>query len=141
MNTFIIIKPDAIFRGLTGEILSRFEQAGMRIIKIEQRHKDEKWFDWQYYHLIGKLSSNYLNEMADFVVDHPLIGVILDGDIDKVRLMVGATNCLEATPGTIRGDFGYENNYCNLIHASDSKESVEKETNLFFRSDNDCVQN
>ncbi len=141
MKTFVIIKPDAVYRRLVGEILSRFEQAGMPIFRIETRRKNEKWFNRQYYHLIGRLSPDYFEEMAAFMVNHPLIGVILKGDINKVRLMVGATNCFEAAPGTIRGDFGNTNDYCNLIHASDSEEAVGEEIQLFFRSDNDYQQN
>ncbi len=141
MKTFVILKPDAIYRCLVGKILSQFEQVGMRIFRIEKRHKDEKWFNRQYYHLIGKLHPAYLKNMAAFMVDQPLIGVILLGDIAKVRLMIGATNCLEAAPGTIRGDFGRNSDYENLIHASDSEEAVNKEIQLFFRSDNDYRQN
>ena len=136
MKTFIILKPDAVYSGLIGKILTRFEQANMDIIRVEMRYKNQFWFNRHYYHLIGKLKPGYLIEMSDFMVNQPLIGVILEGDVDKVRLMVGATNCLEAAPGTIRGDFGgYK--YCNLIHASDSAETVDREIQLFFRSDND----
>ncbi len=137
MHTFIIIKPDAKRRGLIGKILTRFEQADIRISDIERRYKSEKWFNQHYHHLIEVLSPEYLDRMAVFMINQPLTGVILMGNIYKVRLMVGATNCLEAAPGTIRGDFGLTSDYCNLIHASDSKKAVEKEIDLFFRSDND----
>ena len=137
MKTFIIIKPDAIYRGLVGRILSRFERVGMFIFRMEMRVKSQKWFNDHYRDLIGKLSPSYFREMENFMVDQPLIGVILEGSIDKVRLMVGATDCTKAAPGTIRGDFGTANNYCNLIHASDSEEAVSKEIQLFFRRDND----
>ncbi len=137
MKTFIIIKPDAVYRNLVGKILSRFEQAGTFIFKIEMRFKGEEWFYEHYNHLIRQLPPDYFEEMIKDTVNCPLIGVILEGDIDRVKLMIGATNCLEAAPGTIRGDFGRTADYHNLIHASDSEESVEKEKALFFRRDND----
>ena len=137
MKTFIIIKPDAVYRNLVGKILSRFEQAGTFIFKIEMRFKGEEWFYEHYEHLIRQLPPDYFEEMIKDTVNCPLIGVILGSDIGKVHLMIGATNCLEAAPGTIRGDFGRNDNYCNLIHASDSEEAVDKEIQLFFRSDND----
>ncbi len=138
MKTFIILKPDAVFRGLVGKILSRFEQAGMKIFRMEMRFKNQTWFKQHYHNLIvSSLKCDYLEDMASFMVNNPLIGVVSDGDIDKMRLMVGATNCFKAAPGTIRGDFGRINKYCNLVHASDSKEAVDREIELFFRRDND----
>ncbi len=137
MKTFIIIKPDAISRGLVGKILSRFERVGMEILKIEMHHKNMDWFHAHYDNLIGKLNYNYLDEMVKNTIGHPLIGIILEGSIDKVRLMVGTTHCIMAAPGTIRGDYGIKGNYQNLIHAADSEERADTEIDLFFRSDND----
>lgn len=138
-KTFVIIKPDAIRRGLVGSIISRFEQERLTIDRIGKRFKNVEWFNTHYEDVLKLLRNQlrneaYLTGFMVFTVNAPLIGIILNGKsvIERVRKMVGATNALEAAPFTIRGDFGQHSDYRNLIHAADSKEAVEKEIKLFF---------
>ncbi len=131
MNTFIIIKPDAIERGLIGTIISRFEQKGFTVDHIKMAHKNAAWTRAHYAHL-ERNTPFYM--MGAAMIKTPLIGILLEGPpniIKTVRTMVGATNPMEAAPGTIRGDYATEPVYCNLIHASDSEEAVEREWQLF----------
>ncbi len=139
MRTFVIIKPDAIARGLVGKIISRFEQRSMFFEFVAIRIKDAVWCKQQYNKVLlacesGRLDMQIYERLEDFMVGSPLLGIILGGDsvIDRVRYMIGPTNCLDAFPGTIRGDFGEESGCHNLVHSSDSEEAVDREIKLFF---------
>ncbi|MEE9548729.1 MAG: nucleoside-diphosphate kinase [Nitrosomonadaceae bacterium] len=133
-KTFVIIKPDAISRGLIGKIISRFEDKFLEIVAIEMKQKDETWCQLHYGHLTGDI---YLS-LEEFMLMGPLIGIVLRGPdaIDTVRRMAGPTNSLSAIPGTIRGDFGTHPMRYNIVHAAaDSHEAVEREIKLFFGED------
>lgn len=129
-TTFVIIKPDAIARGLVGEIITRFERKGYTIARIARRWKNKFWCQRHYSHVPESIYKN--NE--SFMTSMPIIGFILTGEqaIITVRQIVGCTNSLAAAPGTIRGDYGQDASCRNLIHASDSKQKVEFESELFF---------
>ena len=133
MKTFIILKPDAIYRGLVGEILLRFERLNMHIQRIEKQYKDKVWFRQHYSHLLG-LDPDYLEPMEVWMTTNPLIGVILSGDPAKAKKIVGVT--IAAAPGTIRGDFSRGHGYYNLVHAADPSE-VDREIKLFFGDNNE----
>ena len=129
-ETFVIIKPDAISRGLIGKIISRFENKFLEIVAIEMGQKDETWCQLHYFHILGAI---YV-ALEDFMLSGPLIGIVLKGPhaVRTVQKMIGSTNSLSAEPGTIRGDFGSHPIRYNIVHASDSPESVEREIRLFF---------
>jgi len=112
-QTFIIIKPDALDRGLFGRIMSRFEDMGLHIQVIEKRTKNNTWCRRHYDNVrilcdVGSLDKNIYTRLVAFMVGSPLIGIVLQGpnSISRVRAAIGATNPLEALPGSIRGDLG-----------------------------------
>ncbi len=129
-KTFIIIKPDAISRGLIGRIISRFEDKCLEIIAIELKQKDKTWCQLHYEHITGAI---YVS-LEEFMLSGPLIGIVLKGPdaISTVQKMTGSTNSLEAECGTIRGDFGSHPIRYNIAHTAHSYEAVWRETNLFF---------
>lgn len=135
-TTFIIIKPDAVERNLVGKIIQRLEDIGLQIMDIKVAHKNETWAEQHYAHI--KASHLYLiyPKLVAFMTKSfaPLIGIVLRGEraIYRVRQMIGATNALDAKPGTIRGDYGRKDGPFNLIHSSDAWETVDKEIELFF---------
>lgn len=137
-KTFVIIKPDAIERGLVGEIISRFEHKGFCIYRIARKRKNREWCH-QHYDEVFRKYPHLVSEMMPFMVDASLIGIILLGQhaIETVRQMVGATDSLRAYPGTIRGDYGNHPVHCNLVHAADSLEAVNREISLFFNKETD----
>ncbi len=138
METFVIIKPDAVRRGLIGDIIKRFEQKGLTILRIELRLKSRQWCALHYSN-VDLLSEVYHN-LADAMVHAPLIGIILRGEkaVTVLRRMIGATDSTQAWPGTIRGDLGTLPVYENLIHAADSKDLAKQEAKYFFDSRTDC---
>lgn len=129
---FIILKPDAICRGLIGEIISRIEKKGLKIIamkmlkptidqarKLYEVHRDKPFYD----------------DLVNYMSSAPVVAMVVEGDdaISVIRNLIGLTDGRKASPGSIRGDFSISNSK-NLVHASDSKESFEKEVNIFFSS-------
>jgi len=130
-KTLVIIKPDAIRRGLIGRIISRFEDKDFIIKRIESRTKSITWCKLMYPHLIEMAT---FNKLSTFMTANPLIGIELEGyNIVKViRKMLGCTNSMDADPGTIRGDFGLWPIRYNCVHASDSIENAGRELELFF---------
>jgi len=132
METFVIIKPDAVERGLVGEIIKRFEQKGLSILRIEQRYKTRVWCALHYSS--PDLPTGVYRNLQEAMTNKPLVGIILDGPkaVTVVRRMIGATDSTQAWPGTIRGDFGTLPIYENLIHAADTEELVIREAELFF---------
>jgi nucleoside-diphosphate kinase len=136
MKTFVIIKPDAIERGLIGRIISRFEDADFQITRMSMRMKNGLWFDRMYSHLEGTV----FTRMRNFMIHCDLIGIVLEGErvIARVRSIIGCTDSVRATPGTIRGDFGssLEIRY-NCVHASDSEENATREIELFWDKETD----
>ncbi len=135
-TTFVIVKPDALERGLLGRIITRFEDMGLYIVRIEKRSKNKVWCRSHYEDI--NIATIYIG-LESFMCSAPLIGIILAGEcaIARVRRVVGETNALMAVPGTIRGDFGKYSGPHNLVHASDSQEAVLREVELFFDEDTD----
>lgn len=130
-RTFIIAKPDAVERGLVGEILSRFERRGLTLVAVELRRIDAETAARHYAEHEGK---GFYGDLIEFITRSPAVVAVIEGPEDTwqvVRDMMGATNPLKATPGTIRGDLGVLFTE-NLIHGSDSAESAAREIGIFF---------
>lgn len=130
-RTFVMLKPDAVQRGLIGEIISRIEHKGLKTIALKMIRIDRKLAERHYEVHRGK---HFFEELVEFVTSSPVIVMVVEGEetIKVIRGMMGATNPFEAVPGTIRGDFGCDLTK-NLIHGSDSPETAEQEIALFFR--------
>jgi nucleoside-diphosphate kinase len=130
-RTFVIVKPDGVARGLVGEIIGRFESKGLRLVALEQRTIDRATAERHYAEHVGK---DFYEPLLAFMTGSPSVLAVLegpDGTWALVRSMMGATNPLEATPGSIRGDFASSTRE-NLVHGSDSPESAAREIALFF---------
>jgi nucleoside-diphosphate kinase len=129
-RTLILVKPDAFARNLTGEIIARFERKGLRIAALKQMQMDRALAEQHY---AEHLEKPFFGELADFITSGPLVAMVLEGHeaVVAARQVIGATNPLEAAPGSIRGDFALETGQ-NMVHGSDSNESAEREAGLFF---------
>jgi nucleoside-diphosphate kinase len=129
-RTLILVKPDAFARGLTGEIIARFERKGLKIVALKYMTVDEVLAKQHYAEHEGK---PFFGELVDFITSGPLIAMVLEGEqaITAARQVIGATNPLEATTGSIRGDFAIAVGQ-NMVHGSDSPESGKREAELFF---------
>jgi nucleoside-diphosphate kinase len=129
-RSLVLIKPDAVRRGLTGEILARFERKGLVVEALELRTMDPTLADQHYADHVDKA---FYPPLKDFMTAGPLVALVLSGDevIDVVRAMIGATDGRKAAAGTIRGDFSLSNRE-NLVHASDSPQSAARELALWF---------
>ena len=129
-RTLILVKPDAFARGLTGEILARFERKGLRIAALKHMQMDRQLASQHYAEHEGK---PFFEELVSFITSGPLVAMVLEGQeaVRAARQVIGATNPLEAAPGSIRGDFAIEVGK-NMVHGSDSPESAEREAALFF---------
>jgi nucleoside-diphosphate kinase len=130
-RSLIILKPDAVQRGLIGPILTRIEQRGLRIVGMKLMQIDESLARRHYAIHEGKA---FFDSLITYITSGPVVVLVVTGRnvIEIVRSMVGATNPVKAAPGTIRGDFALDIGR-NLIHASDSPENGEMEVSLFFR--------
>src|SRR3954453_17360394 len=128
-RTLILVKPDAFARGLTGEIIARFENKGLRIVALKHMTLDENTAKQHYAEHEGK---PFFGELVDFITSGPLVAMVLEGDeaIIAARQVIGATNPLEAAPGSIRGDYAIAVGQ-NMVHGSDSPESGVREAGLF----------
>jgi len=126
----ILVKPDAFERGLTGDVLARFERKGLRIVGLRQLTIDEE-FAAQHYE--EHTEKPFFGELVEFITGGPLVAAVLEGHdaITAARQIIGATDPLEAAPGSIRGDYALEVTF-NLVHGSDSDESAEREIQLWF---------
>jgi nucleoside-diphosphate kinase len=129
-RTLILVKPDAFARGLTGEILARFERKGLVPVALKLLTTPR---DTAEQHYAEHSERPFFGELVDFITGGPLVALILEGQdaITAARQLIGATNPLEATPGTIRGDFAIEIG-TNMVHGSDSPESAARETGIWF---------
>jgi nucleoside-diphosphate kinase len=129
-RTLVLVKPDAVRRGLVGEVLSRFERKGFVIVAAELRTMDADTADQHYAEHVAKA---WYPGLREFITSGPMLAAVLEGDqaVEVVRLLVGATDGRIAAPGTVRGDFSLSNQM-NLVHASDSAESAKREIALFF---------
>ncbi|GIM98117.1 nucleoside-diphosphate kinase [Paractinoplanes toevensis] len=129
-RSLVLVKPDAVRRGLLGEIISRFERKGLAIEAIELRTMDASLADQHYADHVDKA---FYPPLKEFMTSGPLAALVLSGDqvIEVVRAMIGSTDGRKAAAGTIRGDFSLSNRE-NLVHASDSPESAARELALWF---------
>ncbi|SCG64223.1 nucleoside-diphosphate kinase [Micromonospora halophytica] len=129
-RTLVLIKPDAVRRGLVGEIISRFERKGLRIDAMQTRTLDGDFADQHYAEHVDK---PFYPPLKAFMTGGPLVALVLSGDqvIEVVRAMIGATDGRKAAAGTIRGDLSLSNRE-NLVHASDSTDSAKREIVLWF---------
>jgi nucleoside-diphosphate kinase len=129
-RSLVLIKPDAVRRGLIGEIIARFERKGLSIVALDQRTIDSALSDAHYAEHVEK---PFYPGLRDFITGGPLVAMVLDGDsaIDVIRQMIGVTDGRKAAPGTVRGDLALSTSE-NLVHASDSVESAKREIDLWF---------
>ncbi len=130
-RTLVICKPDAVERGLVGEIIGRFEHRGLTVAAAELRHLEADTLARHYEEHVGKV---FYDDLVAFMSRSPAMVLVIEGPEDTfavVRSMMGTTNPREAAPGTIRGDFGLVMTE-NLVHGSDSAESAEREIGIFF---------
>lgn len=129
-QTLVLLKPDAVARGLTGEILARYQTKGLAVAALQQR---EVSADLAAAHYAQHEGRDYYPTLIQFITSGPVVAMVLIGDrvIDIVRLMNGSTDSALAAPGTIRGDYSiyYQR---NIVHASDSPESADREIALWF---------
>ncbi|MCX6774045.1 MAG: nucleoside-diphosphate kinase [Candidatus Micrarchaeota archaeon] len=130
-RTVILIKPDALDRGIAFEVASRFEKMGFKIVAVKMVHMTPNLSKEHYSHLVEK---PFYPNIEAFMTSKPVIAMILEGKdaVNVVRKRLGKTNAREAEPGTIRGDYSMSTQK-NLIHASDSIETAEKEIKRFFK--------
>jgi nucleoside-diphosphate kinase len=129
--TFVICKPDAVERGLVGEILGRFQRKGLSIAAMELRHIDRETAGQHYAEHQGK---PFFDDLLAFITRSPAVPLVLEGPDDTwavVRAMMGATNPMQAAPGTIRGDLATLTTE-NLVHGSDSAETAAAEIAMWF---------
>jgi nucleoside-diphosphate kinase len=129
-RTLILIKPDAFGRGLTGELVARFERKGLRIAALQLMTMERDLAERHYAEHVDK---PFFGELVEFITSGPLVAMVLEGPeaVAAARQVIGATDPLEAAPGSIRGDFALEVGQ-NLVHGSDSDESAAREVELFF---------
>jgi nucleoside-diphosphate kinase len=129
-RTLVLIKPDAMQRGLAGEILSRFEQRGLAVKAAKLVHVDRELAEVHYAEHREKA---FFGELVEFITSAPTLALVLEGAaaIEVVRTTMGATNPTSAAPGTIRGDLALAMPD-NLVHGSDSPEAAEREITLWF---------
>ncbi len=129
-RTLILVKPDAFARSLTGEIIARFERKGLRIVALRHMTVSTELAERHY---AEHASKPFFGELVTFITSGPIVAMVLEGQdsVRAARQAIGATNPLEAAPGSIRGDFAIEMGQ-NMVHGSDSAESAEREAALFF---------
>lgn len=129
-RTLILVKPDAMQRGLAGEVLARIERKGLRIVGLRLLQVDAAMATRHYAEHAGK---GFFQSLIDYITSAPIIAAVFEGPnaVVAARQMMGATNPVQAAPGTIRGDFGVEIGR-NLVHGSDSPESAAREIGIFF---------
>lgn len=130
-RTFVLLKPDALQRGLTGEIITRFEKRGYRLLALRMLHPDRELAERHYDVHHGKF---FFEGLVKHLTSGPVIAMVLEGEgvIQAVRMMVGSTIPHEAAAGSIRGDFAISG-LRNLVHASDAPDTAKYETSLYFQ--------
>jgi nucleoside-diphosphate kinase len=131
-RTLVLVKPDAVRRGLVGEIVGRLERKGLTIVALELRTLDRETASQHYAEHDGK---PFFGELVDFITGGPLVAIVAEGHraVEAVRGLMGVTDPIASAPGSIRGDFATEIGQ-NLVHGSDSLESAAREVKLFFPS-------
>ncbi len=135
-RTLVLVKPDGVERGLIGEVISRFERKGFKIVALKMLKMTREMAE-EFYSV--HKDKPFFNDLVEFITSGPIVAMMLEGDsaIEVVRLMIGATDGRKAAPGTIRGDFALSIQN-NIVHASDSPESFEREYKIVFK-DEDIV--
>ncbi|MCS7137901.1 MAG: nucleoside-diphosphate kinase [Candidatus Caldarchaeum sp.] len=130
-RTFVILKPNAVIRGLVGEIVSRFEKKGLKLVELQMRRMTRDEAARLYDVHKGK---PFYDDLLEAITAGPVVLMVLEGRqaVDVVRKLIGSTDPVKAEPGTVRGDYGLDITD-NLVHASDSRESFEKESSIFFK--------
>ena len=129
-QTLILVKPDAFARGLSGEIIARFERKGLRLAALRQMQMDRGLAERHYAEHEGK---PFYGELVEFITSGPLVAMVLEGEraVEAARQVIGATDPVQAASGSIRGDYAIEVGQ-NMVHGSDSPESAAREVALFF---------
>jgi nucleoside-diphosphate kinase len=132
-RSLVLIKPDAIQRGLAGKIISRLEEKGLKIIAMKMLQMDKELAQRHYAVHKGKA---FFDDLVDFITSSPIIAVVFQGKnaVEIIRQVMGETDPAKARSGTIRGDFGIDIGH-NLVHGSDSPENASKEIELFFQNE------
>ena len=135
-KSFVMLKPDAVLRRLTGKILTRFEERGLQILAAKMMIIPR---DQAVEHYAEHKEKPFFGDLVEYITSGPVLAMVIEGDecISLIRKMVGATNPQEADLGTIRGDFAIQTGR-NIVHASDSPASAEREIALFFQDDEIC---
>jgi nucleoside-diphosphate kinase len=129
-RTLVLVKPDGVRRGLAGEVIGRLEKKGLTLVAMELRTLDRATAEKHY----GEHKEKpFFGELVDFITGGPLVALVAEGPnaVAGTRRLMGVTNPVEATPGSIRGDYALEITF-NLVHGSDSPESAAREIGLFF---------
>ena len=129
-RTLILVKPDAFEKALTGEVIARFERKGLKVVALKHMTVERELAERHYAEHAEK---PFFGDLVDFITGGPLVAMVLEGyeAVTAARQVIGATNPLEAAPGSIRGDYGLEVQ-TNLVHGSDSPASATREVGLFF---------
>ncbi|HST54506.1 MAG TPA: nucleoside-diphosphate kinase [Solirubrobacteraceae bacterium] len=129
-RTLILVKPDAFARSLSGEIIARFERKGLRIVALRHMTVTRELAERHY---AEHSERPFFGELVEFITSAPILAMVLEGDaaVQAARQLIGATNPLDAAPGSIRGDYAIETGQ-NMVHGSDSAESAARESALFF---------
>lgn len=129
-RTFVMVKPDGVQRGLVGEIISRFEKRGLKIVALKMMQLSRELAETHYGEHRGK---PFYESLVNYITSGPVVAMVLEGKnaVAVVREMMGATDPQKAAPGTIRATYGLDIGR-NVIHGSDSKESAQREITLFF---------
>ncbi len=132
-RTFLMVKPDGVQRGLIGNVISRIESKGLKIVGMKLMHISQELASEHYGEHKGR---PFYDGLIDFITSAPVTAMVLEGDdaVDIVRTMIGVTDPRKAAPGTVRGDLALFMGK-NIVHGSDSLESAEREINLFFGKD------
>lgn len=132
-RTLILVKPDGMQRGLTGEIISRFERRGLKLVGMKLIQMSKELAGRHYAEHEGK---SFYDDLVSYITSGPIVAMVWQGDsaVEAARATMGVTKPVEANPGTIRGDFGLDVGR-NLVHGSDSEESARREIDLFFKTE------
>ena len=129
-RTLILIKPDGVQRSIIGEVISRIEAKGLKVVALELRTIDT---DTAHSHYAEHAEKSFFGELVNFITSGPLVAIVAEGEraIEAFRALAGATDPVKAAPGTIRGDYALQVSQ-NIVHGSDSPESAEREIKIFF---------
>jgi len=132
-RTFVMVKPDGVQRGLVGEVISRIERKGLKIVALKMIQVTQ---ERAQEHYAEHREKPFFNSLIDYITSGPVVAMVVEGKeaVSVVRNLVGKTNPIEAEPGTIRGDLAMDIGR-NVVHASDSLNSAEREISIFFSKD------